>query len=139
MCYTRQRPIATKTGGIGVWEDVLQIMSVLAIVTNCCLLGLTSQQLRSLLPNASDMGLAIGLFLLEHALLLFKYWLHAVIPRLPLSVHRAQAKEQLQREQSLREKEKRRSQSRRARASSVGHCNGTGGGDSEATSKHEED
>ena len=139
MCYTRQRPIATKTGGIGVWEDVLQIMSVLAIVTNCCLLGLTSQQLRSLLPNASDMGLAIGLFLLEHALLLFKYWLHAVIPRLPLSVHRAQAKEQLQREQSLREKEKRRSQSRRARASSVGHRHGTGGGDSEATSKHDDD
>ena len=27
LCYTRQRPIAVKTSGIGVWEDVLQIMS----------------------------------------------------------------------------------------------------------------
>ena len=109
MCYTRQRPIAAKTGGIGVWEDVLQIMSVIAIVTNCCLMGLTSAQLRSLIPNWNDMTLAVGLFLLEHVLLLFKYWLHSAVPRLPLSVHRAQAREQLQREQYIRDRQRRRS------------------------------
>jgi hypothetical protein len=25
ICYTRQRPIAQKVGGIGVWEDVVQV------------------------------------------------------------------------------------------------------------------
>jgi len=129
MCYTRQRPIATKSGGIGVWEDVLQIMSVIAIVTNCCLLGLTSAQLRSLLPRFSDMALAVSLFLLEHGLLLFKYWLHAAVPRMPLSVHRAQAKEQLQKDQIERDKKKRRSQSRSARASRGNGGGRDGGGD----------
>lgn len=42
ICYTRQRPIAVKISGIGVWEDVLQIMSVLGIITNCIIMGLTS-------------------------------------------------------------------------------------------------
>ena len=73
MCYTRQRPIATKSSGIGVWEDVLQIMSVMAIVTNCCLMGLTSKQLRAILPGLGDISLAVGLFALEHFLLFFKY------------------------------------------------------------------
>jgi Calcium-activated chloride channel len=27
LCYTRKRPIAVKTSGIGVWEDVMQITS----------------------------------------------------------------------------------------------------------------
>jgi len=26
VCYTRQRPIAQKTSGLGVWEDVLQVI-----------------------------------------------------------------------------------------------------------------
>jgi anoctamin-8 len=25
LCYTRQRPVAQKASGIGVWEDVLQV------------------------------------------------------------------------------------------------------------------
>ena len=51
ICYTRQRPIAQKTSGLGVWEDVLQIMSVVGILTNCGVLGYTSKQLRlSLIP-----------------------------------------------------------------------------------------
>lgn len=28
ICYTRQRPVSHKISGIGVWEDVLQIMSI---------------------------------------------------------------------------------------------------------------
>jgi len=139
MCYTRQRPIAAKSGGIGVWEDVLQIMSVIAIVTNCCLLGLTSAQLRSLLPRFSDMAIAVSLFLLEHGLLLFKYWLHAAVPRLPLSVHRAQAKDQLQKDQIQRDRQKRHSQSRRARASSGNSGGRDGGEDHNQDDNHDDD
>ena len=102
MTYTRQRPIATKSGGIGVWEDVLQIMSVLGILTNCLLMYRTSDQLATIFPNLSDMGLAVGLFALEHCMLFFKYWLHTAIPRIPESVMNAMVKEQ-NRERGTRE------------------------------------
>ena len=48
-CLTSVRPIAQKVGGLGVWEDVLQIMSVVGILTNCCLMGITSSQLSRIL------------------------------------------------------------------------------------------
>ncbi len=51
LCYARKRPIAVKTSGIGVWEDVIQIMSVIAILTNCAVLGITSKQLRGRLAR----------------------------------------------------------------------------------------
>ena len=93
LCYIKQRPIAQKASGIGVWEDVLQIMSVVGILTNCGLIGLTSMQVHEHLQSLSDTGLAISLFALEHGILLFKYWLHVSIPRVPVSVTRAQARE----------------------------------------------
>ena len=106
MTYTRQRPIATKSSGIGVWEDVLQIMSVVAILTNCCLLGLTSSQLRNAFPSLGDIGLAVGLFALEHSILFFKYWLHTAIPRIPKGVQYAIQREQNFRDRSRDERER---------------------------------
>ena len=93
LCYTRQRPIAVKISGIGVWEDVLQIMSVLGIITSCLILGLTSATTRTLFGAFGAVGLAVGLFSLEHVLLFFKYWLHSSIPRVPLCISRAQSRD----------------------------------------------
>ncbi len=93
LCYTKQRPIATKASGIGVWEDVLQIMSVLGILTNCGIIGYTSTVLSTKLSFLSGAGIAVALFGFEHGILLFKYWLNVSIPRVPLSVIRAQTKE----------------------------------------------
>lgn len=93
LCYTKQRPIATKASGIGVWEDVLQIMSVLGILTNCGIIGYTSTVLSTKLSFLSGAGIAVALFGFEHAILLFKYWLNVSIPRVPISVIRAQTKE----------------------------------------------
>lgn len=38
----RRRPIALKSGGIGVWDNVLQLMTLIAVITNCALIGVTS-------------------------------------------------------------------------------------------------
>jgi hypothetical protein len=35
VCHAKQRPIAHKASGIGIWFPVLQLMSVLAVLTNC--------------------------------------------------------------------------------------------------------
>ena len=86
LCYTRKRPIAQKTSGIGVWENVDEGMSVDGILTNCALIGYTSQVLRERLGAVGSTGIALLLFLLEHLLLLLKYLLHTMIPQVPPSV-----------------------------------------------------
>lgn len=86
LCHTRQRPIAQRASGIGVWEDVVQIMSVGGILTNFALMGFNSTDLRSSLNFAGDVGIALVLFAFEHVILLFKYWLHTTIPQVPASV-----------------------------------------------------
>ena len=94
VCYTRQRPIALKSAGLGVWEDVLQIMSVIGILTNCGIMGYTSTVLQThLIPIIGVAGMVISLFALEHLILFLKYWLSAVIPRIPTSVQRLQARD----------------------------------------------
>ena len=69
LCYTRQRPIAVKTSGIGVWEDVLQIMSVFGVLTSCCIMGITSDILQTHCGWYGVAGIVISLFLLEHLIL----------------------------------------------------------------------
>lgn len=94
LCYTRQRPIAQKAGGIGVWADVLQILSVGGALTQCALLGFVASPLRAfLLPLVGETGVALVFFAYEQLLLLFKYWLHTSIPRVAPTVLRAQLRE----------------------------------------------
>ena len=94
ICYTRQRPIAQKSGGLGVWEDLLQIMSVVGILTNCGIMGYTSTVLKShLSPAIGVTGMVVALFALEHLILLLKYWLSNAIPRVPFLVQRAQTRD----------------------------------------------
>ena len=86
LCFVTQRPIAQKSSGIGVWEDVLQVMSVVGIVTSCGIIGYTSDTVRRYLSTFGTTGLALVLFGLEHTILLFKYFLHTAIPRIPEAV-----------------------------------------------------
>lgn len=44
VCKVRRRPLAEKTGGIGVWEHLLHIVVVIAVLTNCWLMGFTHSQ-----------------------------------------------------------------------------------------------
>lgn len=92
LCTSRQRPVARKTGSIGVWEDVLQLISIAGIINSCAVLGITSDQLRHSLQAAGTTIVAVLLFVIEHVMLLFKYFLHAVMPKIPNKVLRAQAK-----------------------------------------------
>ena len=69
-----------------VWENVVEVMSVVGILTNCALIGYTSQVLRERLGAVGSTVIALLLFLLEHLLLLLKYLLHTTIPQVPPSV-----------------------------------------------------
>jgi Calcium-activated chloride channel len=52
--YYRRRPIARKISGIGVWDNVLEIMTVIAVVTNCALVGRTSSVIWTAVPPVTD-------------------------------------------------------------------------------------
>jgi Calcium-activated chloride channel len=54
LVLTRRRPIARKISGIGVWDNVLEIMTVIAVVTNCALVGRTSSVIWTAVPPVTD-------------------------------------------------------------------------------------
>ena len=105
----RQRPIAVKTSGIGVWEDVLQIMSVFGIhypyiltkmyyviiilfyiailpvftgvLTNCAIMGITSKKIMTLVLCCVSvcLFLCVLFFLLRFLFYFYFYFLFKFI------------------------------------------------------------
>ena len=61
-----RRPLAVRSPGIGVWLFVLQVMSVIAVLTNCALIGFTSQQVDNWVPNVSSATKIVIIFVFEH-------------------------------------------------------------------------
>ena len=71
---------------LSVWNHVLNIVTVLAILTNCSLMALTSFQFSWLADHIGTLGvfaLSIGW---EHLMLLVKYIMQLTVPTMPASV-----------------------------------------------------
>ena len=95
LMYTRKRPIAQKIGGLGVWEDIIHIMSVIGIITTCCLLAFTSEVLEGLFYFTNRGIVVLLLFFFEHIILFLKYVLMSSVNRIPLSVQRDQERNKI--------------------------------------------
>jgi hypothetical protein len=99
LCKGRRRPLAEKTGGIGIWEHLLHIVAVISVLTNCWLIGFTSE----MFTNIGDAIGQIGLFALvvgwEHFMLLIKYVMQTSISPLPKEVRDAMKQEQFELDQ----------------------------------------
>ena len=94
LCRCRRRPIAEKTGGIGVWEHVLHIVAVISVLTNCWLMGFTSSQFYWIKEQISEVGLFAVIVVWEHIMLLIKYVMTTSISSLPKTVRDAMKREQ---------------------------------------------
>ncbi|XP_061737597.1 anoctamin-10 [Nerophis ophidion] len=81
MCKVFKRPFSDPAANIGIWQLAFEAMSVIAIVTNCALIGL-SPQVKAFFPD-SDMRLILWTVALEHGLLAFKFILTFLIPDVP--------------------------------------------------------
>lgn len=66
LCRGRRRPLVTKASGIGVWEHVLHIVTVISILTNCSLMALTSNLGSIIKQNIGDVGLFFVVVGWEH-------------------------------------------------------------------------
>eukprot|EP00559_Dactyliosolen_fragilissimus_P001941 CAMPEP_0184866750 /NCGR_PEP_ID=MMETSP0580-20130426/23563_1 /TAXON_ID=1118495 /ORGANISM="Dactyliosolen fragilissimus" /LENGTH=322 /DNA_ID=CAMNT_0027366597 /DNA_START=1470 /DNA_END=2438 /DNA_ORIENTATION=- len=86
ICRGRRRPLSKKSGGIGVWENVLHLVTIVAILTNCSLMALTSFQFHRVLEAAGELGILVVIIGWEHLMLLVKYTLESCSSKYPKSV-----------------------------------------------------
>ncbi|XP_014329871.1 anoctamin-10 isoform X2 [Xiphophorus maculatus] len=81
MCHVFKRPFADPAANIGVWQLAFETMSVIAVVTNCALIGM-SPQVKAYFPE-SETQLILWTVAIEHGLLAFKFILTFLIPDVP--------------------------------------------------------
>uniref|UniRef100_A0A7R9ZRJ6 Anoctamin transmembrane domain-containing protein n=1 Tax=Craspedostauros australis TaxID=1486917 RepID=A0A7R9ZRJ6_9STRA len=101
ICKVRRRPLAQQTGGMGVWEHLLHIVAVIAILTNCWLMGFTNSNFAWLAKQIGPAGLFGVVVAWEHVMLLIKYVMQTTISAFPKSV-----RDDMRREQHRAERER---------------------------------
>uniref|UniRef100_A0A8C0HF95 Anoctamin n=1 Tax=Chelonoidis abingdonii TaxID=106734 RepID=A0A8C0HF95_CHEAB len=84
ICRVFKRPFSQPTANIGVWQLAFETMSIISVVTNCALIGL-SPQVNALFPD-SKTDLILIVVLVEHILLALKFVMAFVIPDKPRDI-----------------------------------------------------
>ncbi|CAN9514212.1 unnamed protein product [Ophioblennius macclurei] len=84
MCRVFKRPFSDPAANIGVWQLAFEAMSVIAVVTNCTLIGM-SPQVKAYFPD-SDTQLILWTIAIEHGLLALKFILTFLIPDVPKDI-----------------------------------------------------
>ncbi|KAF0719517.1 hypothetical protein AaE_010448 [Aphanomyces astaci] len=80
LCHTTQRPRADKASGIGIWFPVLQMMSVVAVITNCLHVAFTTTQIEQYVPAISPSTKVWVVFVAEHVVVAMQLWIAFVVP-----------------------------------------------------------
>ena len=90
MLYGHRRPPYAGASSIGAWSLIFEILSYTAIVTNVFVIGVTSQSLWGFYSLSTRQTLVLCA-LLEHGLLLLKFYVSAKVDSTPLWVRKSQA------------------------------------------------
>ncbi|XP_048117489.1 anoctamin-10 isoform X1 [Alosa alosa] len=107
MCHVFKRPFAEPASNIGVWQLAFETMSVIAVVTNCALIGLSPQVKAYFLE--SDTQLILLVVCVEHILLAFKFILAFVIPDVPKHIQNKLARLEFESLEAFKKKMRSRS------------------------------
>ncbi|XP_067305306.1 anoctamin-10 [Pseudorasbora parva] len=102
MCHVFKRPFSEPAANIGVWQLAFETMSIIAVVTNCALIGL-SPQVNAYFPE-SETQLILVVVAIEHVLLAFKFILAFVIPDVPKHIQVKLAKLEFDSLEALKKK-----------------------------------
>ncbi len=81
LLRTYQRPISRRTSGIGIWQDVLQALSVVAMLTNCALIAFATNELDRWFPGITREHKILGVFAIEHLVLVLRYAVQLSFPQ----------------------------------------------------------
>ena len=96
LCNITQRPLSRKSSGIGIWLEVIQVMSIISILTNCALVGITSQQLNHYFTNLTYTNKLLITFIFEHILLILMFICKICINTTPTNVRRQLKRDKLE-------------------------------------------
>ncbi|KAF0687155.1 Aste57867_21126 [Aphanomyces stellatus] len=80
LCHTTQRPLARHASGIGIWFPVLQLMSIVAVITNCLHVAFTTTQIERCWPQIPPATKVWVVFVAEHAVVALQLWIAYVVP-----------------------------------------------------------
>ncbi|KAK4471273.1 hypothetical protein MN116_004716 [Schistosoma mekongi] len=96
-----QRPFAKFSNSIGIWQLALDAVSYVAVIVNIALLGISGTAQR-LFPNLSTSQLIICLVSIEHAIIVMRAAISALVPHTPTSVVHQIAKLEHRRREALK-------------------------------------
>ncbi|XP_064619768.1 anoctamin-8-like isoform X2 [Lineus longissimus] len=117
LCMTFQRPFGQRVENIGIWQDMLELMGVIAVIVNCALVGM-SGQVHRLFPNMGPTETIVFIVVLEHIILAFKCSIAYAIPDIPYWVEQQMAKWEFGRREALKRFQ---SKSTKEKAQSLNH------------------
>lgn len=83
MCRVFRRPFAVSASNIGAWQVAFEVISVLAVVTNCALIGMNSEVSKLLPSNLTSVNIVLIFVVIEHILIAVKMAVAYFIPDVP--------------------------------------------------------
>jgi len=94
LCRLTKRPLARQSSGLGIWLQVLQLMSIGAVLTNCALIAVSSSRLSAWFPSMSASTKTLLVFAFEHGVIALKVAVALLIPDVTAEVqmHRRKQK-----------------------------------------------
>ncbi|CAL1276359.1 unnamed protein product [Larinioides sclopetarius] len=101
LCYSYQRPQARPVKGIGVWQVAFEVLSLIAVMSNCALISM-SPMVRSYSPDMSIQSWLLVAVAVEHVIIAVKMILAYSISDVPKWVLVAIQKAQFESLQALK-------------------------------------
>ncbi|CAG5119252.1 unnamed protein product [Candidula unifasciata] len=102
LCHTFQRPFGQRVASIGIWQNVLLVMSVVAVIINCALV-ITSGLLERVWPGLSSIAYCLIVVSIEHLMITCKFALYCSIPDMPPAVATEIARLEYQRNEAIKQ------------------------------------
>ncbi|XP_069112158.1 anoctamin-10-like isoform X1 [Argopecten irradians] len=83
MCRVFQRPFAESASNIGAWQVAFEVISIIAVITNCALIGMDPEVKKLLPSDISAVNIVIVFVAVEHIILALKGAVAYCIPDTP--------------------------------------------------------
>ncbi|XP_060575642.1 anoctamin-8-like isoform X2 [Ruditapes philippinarum] len=101
LCIYHQRPFGKRVRNIGIWQDALRVMGLIAVVVNSALIGVSGQMTR-MTPDLDTTSRIFVILALEHVILVLKMLFTYAIPSQPQWISQEVARLEFQRREALK-------------------------------------
>eukprot|EP00002_Diphylleia_rotans_P018600 TRINITY_DN359_c0_g6_i1.p1 TRINITY_DN359_c0_g6~~TRINITY_DN359_c0_g6_i1.p1 ORF type:complete len:691 (-),score=174.98 TRINITY_DN359_c0_g6_i1:495-2567(-) len=114
LCTSFQRPFYRTVEDIGTYYYILEIMSTVAVMTNCCILAFTSDIFENEgYVEEGDTSKKIWIAVIaEHVILLLKFIINILVPDVPSDVQEAMLAAKFHQEKSMKTQAKKAAENR---------------------------